>query len=56
MPASLQILPTKNTFKYDQLLHRTTELCKKNSAAVKKKKKVLGNFKDRYVRIVKTYW
>lgn len=41
MPASLQILPTKNTFKYDQLLYRITELCKKKKKLqqLKSKKK-----------------
>lgn len=61
MPVSLQILPTKNTFKYDRLLYRITELCRKKKIAAVKKKKikikvVLDNFSDRSVRMVNTYW
>lgn len=44
MPASLQISSTKNTFKYDQLLYRITELWKKKIAAVKEKKKRKSSF------------
>lgn len=39
MPASLQISSTKNTFKYDQLLYRITELWKKKLQQLKRKKK-----------------